>query len=151
MDHQSSAPAIGIALGILREERADCSLSISTAMVVASMHHDTSGAVQAGMAALKCPLSYEAGSTREDPLHAPLMQELARDIPWTKHIKSKLMCAMSKTVMDGNNSPFVLPSGVVYGKTALDKASCAACDGRMTCCVTRKPFTLQECVPAYIM
>jgi macrophage erythroblast attacher len=79
------------------------------------------------------------------------MQELAQDVPWTKHIKSKLMCAMSKTVMEGDNSPFVLPSGVVYGKAAIAEAARASSDGLITCNVSGKPFSPSECVPAYIM
>lgn len=106
--------------------------------------------LQAGLCALKCPQSFETGTAREDPLHATLLRELARDVPWSKHIRSKLVCAMSSRVMDESSPPMVLPNGHVYGKVAL-QAQASEAKGKVQCAKTNQKFTLTECVQAFIM
>jgi macrophage erythroblast attacher len=106
--------------------------------------------LQAGLSALKCPQSFENSAAREDPLHSTSLRELARDVPWSKHIRSKLVCAMSSSVMDESSPPLVLPNGYVYGKTALQAAASEA-KGKVQCITTRQTFSIGECVPAFIM
>ena len=106
--------------------------------------------LQAGLCALKCPHSFENRAAREDPLHATSLRELACDVPWSKHIRSKLVCAMSSKVMDGSCPPMVLPNGHVYGKIAL-QAQAGEGKGKVTCKETGEICTMGECVPAYIM
>lgn len=106
--------------------------------------------LQAGLCALKCPQSFENSAAREDPLHASSLRDLARDVPWSKHIRSKLVCAMSSRVMDESSPPLVLPNGHVYGKSALQAAASEA-KGKVKCMKTRQSFTMGECVQAFIM
>ena len=89
-------------------------------------------APQAGLSALKTPLSLEEGCCREDPLHLPAFRALAAGLPYAKHVHSKLICALSRTLMNEHNPPAALPNGMVYSQRALlDMA--AAHGGRVTC------------------
>jgi macrophage erythroblast attacher len=67
--------------------------------------------LQAGLAALNTPLSYQDGCGREDPLHLPAFQKLAQGLPSAKHVKSKLICSATRETMDEANPPLVLPNG----------------------------------------
>lgn len=80
----------------------------------------------------------------------PLLQELAVQLPWAKHVKSKLVCSISKQAIDDMNPPLVMPNGFVYAGSAL-KSMAARAQGQVTCPQTKQTFDLQECVRAYIM
>jgi macrophage erythroblast attacher len=67
--------------------------------------------LQAGLSALKTPLSLEPGCCREDPLHLPAFRTLAEGLPFAKHVHSKLICAISHTLMNEHNPPAALPNG----------------------------------------
>lgn len=71
---------------------------------------------QAGLSALKTPLSLEPGCCREDPLHLPAFRTLAEGLPFAKHVHSKLICAISHTLMNEHNPPAALPNGWVAGQ-----------------------------------
>lgn len=106
--------------------------------------------LQAGLTALKCPLSYEEGCTKEDPLRLPHMKELAEKLPWAKHVTSKLVCSVTKTDMNDSNPPMVLPNGHVYSKAGLAQIA-SKHDGKIVCPVTEQTFLPAECVQAYIL
>lgn len=89
-------------------------------------------APQAGLSALKTPLSLEPGCCREDPLHLPAFQRLAEGLPFAKHVHSKLICALSHSLMNEHNPPAALPNGYVYSQRALQEMA-AAHGGRVTC------------------
>ena len=72
-----------------------------------------SSSMQAGLSALKTPLSLEPGCCREDPLHLPAFRTLAEGLPFAKHVHSKLICAISHTLMNEHNPPAALPNGCV--------------------------------------
>ena len=78
------------------------------------------------------------------------MRALAADLPWAKHVKSKLVCAISKSVMDDSNPPMVLPNGRVYSRAALQKMA-AANDGAVKCPATGLECSLSACNQAYIL
>jgi macrophage erythroblast attacher len=108
-------------------------------------------ALQAGLTALKCPLSFEEGCTKEDPMHLPEFRALAKDLPWAKHVTSKVVCAISKSVMDDSNPPMVLPNSYVYSRNALEKMACEN-DGEVVCPVTGESFIYDgEVSQAYLM
>lgn len=77
--------------------------------------------LQAGLSALKTQFCYEENCTKEDPLSQESFQKLASDLPFSKHIHSKLVCYISKELMDADNPPLVLPNGYVYSTKALDE------------------------------
>lgn len=57
---------------------------------------------------------YEEGCTKEDPLSQEIIRKLAEPLPFAKHIHSKLVCYISKELMNEDNPPLVLPNGYVY-------------------------------------
>lgn len=77
--------------------------------------------LQAGLSALKTPQSYEPGCSGEDPLHLPAFQKLAEGLPFAKYDRSKLVCSVTREVMNEQNPPKVLPNGYVYSQTAIDR------------------------------
>lgn len=80
----------------------------------------------------------------------PLLQELAVQLPWAKHVKSKLVCSISKQAIDDVNPPLVMPNGFVYAASALNSMA-GRSHGHVTCPQTKSVYTLKECVRAYIM
>ena len=46
-------------------------------------------------------------------------QALAAGLPYAKHQHSRLICAITKELMNENNPPMVLPSGTVYSEKAI--------------------------------
>lgn len=48
-------------------------------------------------------------------------QTLAASLPYAKHMHSRLICAITKELMDENNPPMVLPSGTVYSEKAVQQ------------------------------
>ncbi|GLC37386.1 hypothetical protein PLESTB_001592900 [Pleodorina starrii] len=77
--------------------------------------------LQAGLSALKTPASGEPGGSREDPLRLPAFQCLAEQLPYSKHMHSKLVCAVTKEIMSDANPPFVLPNGMVYSQRGVEQ------------------------------
>ncbi|KXZ46821.1 hypothetical protein GPECTOR_40g555 [Gonium pectorale] len=126
--------------------------------------------LQAGLSALKTPLSGEAGGSREDPLRLPAFQRLAEGLPYAKHMHSKLVCAVTKEIMTDANPPMVLPNGMVYSQRGVEqlmaqqeaqsKAACggagvappagAAPGGWGVCPVTGLVFKREELRRAYV-
>lgn len=105
--------------------------------------------LQAGLSALKTPFCYEEGCTKEDPLCQEAFRKLASPLPFSKHIHSKLVCYITKELMDEDNPPLVLPNGYVYSKKALEEMS-KLNNGRITCPRTGYVCTLNEVSKAYI-
>ncbi|KAG2495243.1 hypothetical protein HYH03_006516 [Edaphochlamys debaryana] len=77
--------------------------------------------LQAGLSALKTPYSGEPGGSREDPLRLPAFRRLAAGLPYSKHMHSKLLCAVTKEIMSDANPPFVLPNGMVYSQKGVEQ------------------------------
>lgn len=61
-------------------------------------------------------LENESDLSAENPLFQDTFQELADPLPFAKHERSKLICKISKEIMDDHNPPLVLPNGYAYGK-----------------------------------
>lgn len=77
--------------------------------------------LQAGLSALKTPASGKPGGSREDPLRLPAFQRLAAQLPYAKHMHSKLLCAVTRELMSDANPPVVLPNGMVYSQRGVDQ------------------------------
>uniref|UniRef100_A0A061RF38 Macrophage erythroblast attacher-like n=1 Tax=Tetraselmis sp. GSL018 TaxID=582737 RepID=A0A061RF38_9CHLO len=105
--------------------------------------------MQAGLSALKTPVSLEKNFNKEDPLSLPEFRALAEGLPFAKHGQSKLVCSVTKRMMDENNPPWVMPNGYVYSEQAVD-IICARNDGRMVCPITGESFERSELRRAYL-
>lgn len=97
--------------------------------------------LQAGLSALKTHHSYEPDCCAEDPLHLSTFQKLAEALPFAKYDRSKLICAVTKEVMDADNPPNALPNGYVYSKKAIDQLTNS--QGKITCpCTGKTPLSI---------
>ncbi|MCD7463743.1 hypothetical protein HAX54_051312 [Datura stramonium] len=105
--------------------------------------------LQAGLSALKTPFCYEDDCTKEDPLSQESFRKLASPLPYSKQHHSKLVCYMTKELMDTENPPLVLPNGYVYSTKALEEMA-KKNDGKITCPRTGFTCNYTELVKAYI-
>ncbi|XP_078443641.1 lisH/CRA/RING-U-box domains-containing protein isoform X2 [Wolffia australiana] len=105
--------------------------------------------LQAGLTALKTPLCYEESCTKEDPLSQESFRSLATSLPFSKQQNSKLVCYISKELMDTENPPLVLPNGYVYSTKALE-AMAKKNDGKIICPRTGYSCNFGELVKAFI-
>lgn len=83
-------------------------------------------------------------------MHLPEMKDLAKDLPWAKHVTSKVVCSISKAVMDDSNPPMVLPNGYVYSHKALERLA-SENHGNVVCPVTLEVFSFKRCMQAFIV
>ena len=56
---------------------------------------------------------------------AQAFQDLAQGLPWSKHVHSKLVCALTREIMNEHNPPMVLPNGAVYSQKAIQQLASA--------------------------
>ncbi|KAM7270866.1 hypothetical protein ACFE04_030080 [Oxalis oulophora] len=105
--------------------------------------------LQAGLSALKTPFCYEDDCTKEDPLSQESFRKLALPLPFSKQHHSKLVCYITKELMDTENPPQVLPNGYVYSTKAL-KDMAEKNNGKITCPRTGLVCNYSDLVKAYI-
>lgn len=105
--------------------------------------------LQAGLSALKTPFCYEDDCTKEDPLSQENFRKLANPLPFSKQHHSKLVCYITKELMDTENPPLVLPNGYVYSEKALLEMANNN-DGRITCPRTGEVCTREQLIKAFI-
>uniref|UniRef100_M4CSE5 Macrophage erythroblast attacher-like n=1 Tax=Brassica campestris TaxID=3711 RepID=M4CSE5_BRACM len=105
--------------------------------------------LQAGLSALKTPYGFEEGCTKEDPLSQESFRKLALPLPYSKQEHSKLVCYISKELMDTENPPLVFPNGYVYSTKALKKIADKN-RGEVKCPRTGLVCNYTDLVKAYI-
>ncbi|KAL2526130.1 LisH/CRA/RING-U-box domains-containing protein [Abeliophyllum distichum] len=105
--------------------------------------------LQAGLSALKTPFCFEDDCTKEDPLSQESFRKLAQPLPYSKQHHSKLVCYISKELMDTENPPLVLPNGYVYSTKALEDMA-RKNNGKITCPRTGLVCNYTDVVKAYI-
>ncbi|CAA3027080.1 protein MAEA homolog [Olea europaea var. sylvestris] len=105
--------------------------------------------LQAGLSALKTPFCYEDDCTKEDPLSQESFRKLAQPLPYSKQHHSKLVCYISKELMDTENPPLVLPNGYVYSTKALEDMA-RKNNGKITCPRTGLVCNYTDVIKAYI-
>ncbi|KAH6761964.1 LisH/CRA/RING-U-box domains-containing protein [Perilla frutescens var. hirtella] len=105
--------------------------------------------LQAGLSALKTPFCYEDDCTKEDPLSQEAFRKLAQPLPYSKQHHSKLVCYITKELMDTENPPLVLPNGYVYSTKALEDMA-KQNNGKITCPRTGEVCDYTKVVKAYI-
>ncbi|XP_022765266.1 macrophage erythroblast attacher-like isoform X2 [Durio zibethinus] len=96
-----------------------------------------------------CRYCYEDDCTKEDPLSQDSFRKLALPLPYSKQHHSKLVCYITKELMDTENPPQVLPNGYVYSTKAL-KEMAEKNNGKITCPRTGLVCNYSELVKAYI-
>ncbi|KAF8397582.1 hypothetical protein HHK36_016502 [Tetracentron sinense] len=96
-----------------------------------------------------CRFCYEDDCPKEDPLSQESFRKLASSLPFSKQHHSKLVCYITKELMDTENPPLVLPNGYVYSSKALEEMA-KKNDGKITCPRTGLVCNYSELVKAYI-
>ncbi|KAK9070499.1 hypothetical protein SSX86_010901 [Deinandra increscens subsp. villosa] len=105
--------------------------------------------LQAGLSALKTPFCYEDDCPKEDPLSQESFRKLAMPLPFSKQHHSKLVCYITKELMDTENPPLVLPNGYVYSTKAVEEMA-ANNNGKITCPRTGLVCNYSEVTKAYV-
>lgn len=90
-------------------------------------------ALSAGLASLKLPACYDPASKNADcPVCDPALGQLAKEVPFSHHVNSTIVCHITGKVMDEDNAPMAFPNGYVYSREALEDMA-AKNDGIVTC------------------
>ncbi|KAG6728496.1 hypothetical protein I3842_02G175900 [Carya illinoinensis] len=105
--------------------------------------------LQAGLSALKTPYCYEDDCSKEDPLSQDSFRKLAMPLPYSKQNHTKLVCNITKELMDTENPPQVLPNGYVYSTKALEEMA-KKNNGKIACPRTGLVCNYSDLVKAYI-
>ncbi|KAK4480463.1 hypothetical protein RD792_013536 [Penstemon davidsonii] len=105
--------------------------------------------LQAGLSALKTPFCYRDDCSKEDPLSQEGFRKLALPLPYSKQHHSKLVCYITKELMDADNPPLVLPNGYVYSTKALKDMAKQNGD-QITCPRTGYKCNYTDTLKAYI-
>ncbi|KAL7277393.1 hypothetical protein ACG7TL_009255 [Trametes sanguinea] len=78
-------------------------------------------AMYAGLASLKLPACYNHETKNVDcPVCNPDLGELAKEVPFSHHVNSTIVCRWTRKIMDADNMPMAMPNGQVYSKEAFD-------------------------------
>lgn len=125
---------------------------------VYKLHNFTSDSLlsmhlQAGLSALKNPTSFKKeNANKDDPLSIKEFQELAADLPYTKHVHSKLVCHITGEIMDEDNPPMVLPNGYVYSLEGFKSIATKYPNGTRTvaCPRTGELYDFKDLARAFI-
>ncbi|XP_057521122.1 protein MAEA homolog isoform X3 [Amaranthus tricolor] len=72
------------------------------------------------------------GSSTECDSYKESLRELASSLPFPYQPNSKLVCYITKELMDAENPPMALPNGLVYSNKALEEMA-SWNNGRVTC------------------
>ena len=72
----------------------------------------------AGLASLKLPACYTHDTKNVDcPVCSGSLNILAKEVPFSHHVNSTIVCRITGRIMDDNNSPLAFPvNGNVYSK-----------------------------------
>ncbi|EJC98292.1 uncharacterized protein FOMMEDRAFT_129613 [Fomitiporia mediterranea MF3/22] len=99
-------------------------------------------ALYGGLASLKLPACYDPSQPKN--ADCPVCDSrglgtLAKEVPWSHHVNSTIVCFLSGKIVDGDNPPMAFPNGYVYSRNALEEMA-SRHDGVVTC-----PRTGQVC------
>ncbi|EKM57524.1 uncharacterized protein PHACADRAFT_251198 [Phanerochaete carnosa HHB-10118-sp] len=108
-------------------------------------------AMYAGLASLKLPSCYIHETKNVDcPVCDPDLGLLAKEVPFSHHVNSTIVCRLAGKIMDENNFPLAFPkNGHVYSKEALEDMA-AINDGTVTCPRTKETCHFTELRKVFI-
>ena len=71
----------------------------------------------AGLASLKLPACYDAKTNNVDcPTCDADLGQLAKEVPFSHHVNSTIVCRITGRIMDSDNFPMAFPNGNVYSR-----------------------------------
>jgi macrophage erythroblast attacher len=104
---------------MLRDSFRACALQIHSLPAQPILHI----ALSAGLSSLKlpqcCPAVGDGGNVDCPVCDAKGLGVLARQVPWSHHQNSTLVCSVSGNIMDDNDPPLALPNGRVYAQSTI--------------------------------
>lgn len=108
--------------------------------------------LQAGLSSLKTPHCYRKSGQRnpECPLCSPLLNELAKKLPYPHCPQSKLICSISGQTLNEDNPPKMLPNGYIYGEYSL-LSMAAKNNGQVRCPKTLEEFSIDDVERVFVM
>ncbi|CDO77084.1 hypothetical protein BN946_scf184473.g28 [Trametes cinnabarina] len=78
-------------------------------------------AMYAGLASLKLPACYNHETRNVDcPVCNSDLGVLAKEVPFSHHVNSTIVCRSTGKIMDADNMPMAMPNGQVYSKEVFD-------------------------------
>ena len=108
--------------------------------------------IQCGLSALKTPHCYDDDKYNvECPVCSPYGRKIAEALPNAHHSTSRLICPLSKRIMNENNPPIVSPDGEVYSLTAVKESIKNNHEDVFLCGKTGKKYELEEFESVYII
>ncbi|EST09234.1 CTLH/CRA C-terminal to LisH motif domain protein [Kalmanozyma brasiliensis GHG001] len=101
----------------LRDSFRTCALSIHSLPPQPILHI----ALSAGLSSLKLPQCYHSdGANTDCPIcDGEGLGVLAKEVPWSHHQNSTLVCSRSGKLMDGDDPPLALGNGRVYAQSTV--------------------------------
>ena len=83
-------------------------------------------ALYGGLASLKLPACYDKSQTQNPD--CPTCDEaglgkLAEEVPWSHHVNSTIVCAITGKIMNEDNQPMAFPNGNVYSREVRSNAT----------------------------
>lgn len=115
--------------------------------------------LQAGLSALKTPHCYNKkqncqessiGNNSDCPICSPLLNDLAKKLPYPHSSQSKLTCSISGQTLNEHNPPLMLPNGYIYGEMSL-RAMAAQNNGIIVCPKTQKEYRFSDTEKVFVM
>ncbi|KAL5480789.1 FYV10 [Sanghuangporus weigelae] len=109
-------------------------------------------ALYGGLASLKLPVCYDPTQkpNSDCPIcDGPGLGKLAKEVPFSHHVNSTIVCYISGKIMDEDNPPMVFPNGYVYSRNALEEMA-ARENGIVTCPRTKMTCTFSDLRKVFI-
>lgn len=77
----------------------------------------------AGLASLKLPSCYDHDTQNVDcPVCDPDLGDLAKEVPFSHHVNSTIVCGITGRIMNEDNSPMAFPvNGSVFSREVSDR------------------------------
>ncbi|EGN92895.1 hypothetical protein SERLA73DRAFT_190495 [Serpula lacrymans var. lacrymans S7.3] len=89
-------------------------------------------ALYSGLASLKLPTCYHSTKNIDCPVCDADIGLLSKEVPFSHHLNSTIVCRLSGKIMDEDNMPMAFPNGYVYSREALEDMA-AKNNGQVTC------------------
>ncbi|EIW78394.1 hypothetical protein CONPUDRAFT_108277 [Coniophora puteana RWD-64-598 SS2] len=89
-------------------------------------------ALYAGLASLKLPGCGVEPKNVDCPTCDPHVNVLAKDVPFSHHTNSTIVCRINGKIMDEDNPPMAFPNGQVYSRDSLEEMASKK-NGKVIC------------------
>lgn len=113
-------------------------------------------ALYCGLASLKLPTCYdESDKSNRKNRDCPIcdsegLGKLAKEVPWSHHVNSTIVCPISGKIINENNPPMMLPNGYVYSREALEAQALKDPERKVTCDRTKMKYDFSSLRKVYV-